>query len=324
MPDARLIDQRIIEFAGRRHGIVTTRQMLRLDVSRSAIDRRIASGWLVRLLPGVFAVATHGVDVSIETFRMAAVSSVAQPAALGMRTAFELHDIWTRRPRPGDPAVEVHLVVPRVVRSYGRGWLRLHRSTDICSEDIVIHDAMEVTSVARTLCDGGTFLTPYQLANMVGRAAYLHGLDRAAMSTISARRARAPGSAVVRTALALHASGSAGTKSWTEDRLLAAITSARLPIPAVNVRGITGLAGYEPDLAWLVPRLIVEVDGGGHELPGEREADAERDAWLEAHGWTVIRLESREVWRSLPQAVALVAEALDPPRKTNSRPRTRR
>ncbi len=171
-------------------------------------------------------------------------------------------------------------------------------------------DSMEVTSVARTLCDGGTFLTKFQLANMIDRAAYVHGLDRPSVSTIVGRRVRAPGSAVVRSALALHDSGSVGTKSWTEDRLLEAIISARLPTPAVNVRGITGLAGYEPDLAWLSVRLVVEVDGGSHELPGERQADAERDAWLAANGWNVIRFPSHDVWRSLPQCVSSVRRAL--------------
>ncbi|MEQ7156597.1 MAG: hypothetical protein B7Z42_05465 [Brevundimonas sp. 12-68-7] len=40
-------------------------------------------------------------------------------------------------------------------------------------------------------------------------------------------------------------------------------------------------------------RLIVELDGGVHDL--RLEADATRDAWLTKNGWTVLRFRNQAV-----------------------------
>ena len=86
-------------------------------------------------------------------------------------------------------------------------------------------------------------------------------------------------------ALALHASGSAGTKSDGEDRFLELIPE--LPAPRINVE----VEGFEVDFAW--SDLIVEIDGPGHERPRTRAEDGERDARLAAAGYTIVRVSSR-------------------------------
>jgi very-short-patch-repair endonuclease len=46
-----------------------------------------------------------------------------------------------------------------------------------------------------------------------------------------------------------------------------------------------------PDFRWPDHRLIVEADGGPwHDQKVAREEDAERQAWLEAHGERVLRV----------------------------------
>ena len=49
-------------------------------------------------------------------------------------------------------------------------------------------------------------------------------------------------------------------------------------------------------------RLIVEVDGGVHRLTAAR--DAERDAWLAAQGYRVLRFSGRRVELELAAVVA--------------------
>ncbi|KPF73653.1 hypothetical protein IP78_14690 [Brevundimonas sp. AAP58] len=53
------------------------------------------------------------------------------------------------------------------------------------------------------------------------------------------------------------------------------------------------LGPYIADFACPSIRLIVELDGGVHDL--RIEADAKRDAWLTANGWTVLRFRNQAV-----------------------------
>ena len=50
------------------------------------------------------------------------------------------------------------------------------------------------------------------------------------------------------------------------------------------------LGGYVVDFAILPARLVIEIDGSIHGSEGARQADAERQAWLEAQGWQVLRI----------------------------------
>ena len=46
-----------------------------------------------------------------------------------------------------------------------------------------------------------------------------------------------------------------------------------------------------PDFRWPEQRLVIEADGGAwHDHKLARENDAERQAWLEAHGEQVVRV----------------------------------
>ena len=55
------------------------------------------------------------------------------------------------------------------------------------------------------------------------------------------------------------------------------------------------IGAYRVDFVCLRGRVIVEVDGGVHALPGKAEHDAKRDAWLSAEGFVVLRFRDREI-----------------------------
>ena len=55
------------------------------------------------------------------------------------------------------------------------------------------------------------------------------------------------------------------------------------------------IGAYRVDFVCLRRRVIVEVDGGVHALPGKAEHDAKRDAWLSAEGFVVLRFRDREI-----------------------------
>ena len=52
---------------------------------------------------------------------------------------------------------------------------------------------------------------------------------------------------------------------------------------------------YIADFVCLPAKLIVEIDGGYHQLPEQQSSDSEREQWLEEQGFTVIRFTNEEV-----------------------------
>jgi hypothetical protein len=97
-------------------------------------------------------------------------------------------------------------------------------------------------------------------------------------------------SAVLRKALSLYQSGSAGTKSVLEDRFLHFVEQFGLVEPEVNVKlPVEHGQEIEVDFFWPSIGLCVEVDGIGHDRVRTRNQDLERDQLLAAMGWTVMR-----------------------------------
>ncbi len=53
-------------------------------------------------------------------------------------------------------------------------------------------------------------------------------------------------------------------------------------------------------------RLIVEADGGAHRAPDVALRDAQRDAWLNARGYRVLRFANAEIERDLERVLAQI------------------
>jgi len=75
---------------------------------------------------------------------------------------------------------------------------------------------------------------------------------------------------------------------------------------------------YVVDMACHHARLIIEVDGDTHGAPAQLRRDLQRDAFLRAQGYTVLRIPNVEVLRN-PQGVYLAVETA-----LAGRPRSRR
>jgi hypothetical protein len=155
--------------------------------------------------------------------------------------------------------------------------------------DLTIHRGIPVTTMARTLVDLTDVLTEHQLANVIHEAAFRNRFSERATR---AAMARAPGRklAALERALAMHAGGSAGTKSELEDQFLAQLPTS-LPSPLVNAGVQTPHKLIEVDFVWPAARLCVEVDGHGHERPRTQQEDAERDRLLNQAGFEVVRVK---------------------------------
>ena len=99
-----------------------------------------------------------------------------------------------------------------------------------------------------------------------------------------------PAAAAASRLRAILADGPAPTRSELEDVVLDLILRGGLPGPDVNVPLILGGRRVIPDFRWPDRQLVVEADGAAwHDDPLARDADAERQALLEAHGERVLR-----------------------------------
>jgi very-short-patch-repair endonuclease len=97
------------------------------------------------------------------------------------------------------------------------------------------------------------------------------------------------------------------TRSEAEERFLALIRAAELPVPELNVL----VDGYEVDFLWREQRVAVEVDGFRfHSSRRAFERDRRRDADLQNLGFSVLRLTWRQVVDESHATIARTARAL--------------
>ncbi len=72
----------------------------------------------------------------------------------------------------------------------------------------------------------------------------------------------------------------------------------------------THLHGEEVDCHWPQSKLVIEVDGPGHERPAAKHNDARKDAKLRAAGYTVLRFTDVEVERRPDEVLARLLRCL--------------
>ncbi|HUB77054.1 MAG TPA: DUF559 domain-containing protein [Solirubrobacteraceae bacterium] len=165
-----------------------------------------------------------------------------------------------------------------------------------------------VTTVPRTLLDLADVVGEDRLRRAVREAFVRRRVDerrlRAAVERGNGRRG-------ARRLAALLADGPTATRSELEDRFLELLRAHGLPRPGVNVR-LGGLPRpVEADFLFADARLVVETDGARfHDNRIAREADAMRQAMLEAAGYRVLRVTWRQVTREPQQTARRVRAAL--------------
>jgi very-short-patch-repair endonuclease len=67
----------------------------------------------------------------------------------------------------------------------------------------------------------------------------------------------------------------------------------RLPQEGTHFRRQVALGPYVADFICLAAKLVIELDGDQHGTDKALRYDADRTAWLEANGLTVLRFTNR-------------------------------
>jgi hypothetical protein len=278
--------------AAAQHGVIRTEQIGR---DSAAIRRAVLAGALHPKYRGVYAVGHP--RLSREGEWLAAVYAAGEGSALASFSGGQYWQISRFR----EPAILV--ATPRRRRPQDGFEIvpaRLRKG------EWLVRDAIPVCTVPRILFDMSRALLPEQLANVIFEAEFHKRWDPRAI-----RRTNP----TLRKAIALHESGSAGTRSGLEDRFLKLIRGAGLPEPVINTKHL----GFELDFRW--PGLNVEIDGQQHDRARNRRDDRIQDAVLREHGFVVLRFREADLDRPETVLRRLAATRLAAPSR-RAGPRT--
>jgi hypothetical protein len=164
-------EKAIAVVAGRQHGYITRKLLLAIGLGRRAVQHRVATGRLIRVHAGVYAVG-HVNRTPIARAH-AAFLACGDKAALSHGSAASL---WGFR-KHWDTPFEVTVVSHR-----RRAGIKVHRSGTLARADVTRHHGIRVTSPARTVLDYARHLTGKRLSRFVNDALstpYLHVPDLA-------------------------------------------------------------------------------------------------------------------------------------------------
>jgi hypothetical protein len=237
------VEQIARRIADHSHGVVTRAELLRAGVTRSEIARRLRSGYLVPVHPGVYRVGHRA--PSTEARYLAAVKACGGDARLCGPAAAHLLGIVKGRPPPPE------VVAPTKRRVKG---VRTHRrSYPYRADEVTSWKGIPVTSPARTLVDLAAVLSEADLALAFHHAAIRHHITPARVEDVLARRPNSPGAGKLRTVL--HGEARVAL-SKLERRFLALLRQAGVPLPQTN----RPAEGRRVDCRWPDHRLTVELD----------------------------------------------------------------
>ncbi len=254
---------------------------------------------------GVYAVG-HRV-LSPDGYRMAAVLASGPNAVLSHRSAAAA---WGVRPTARS---RVEVTTPARSGRRGPPRVEIHRVTALAVDDVTCLRNLPITTIARTLLDLATVLSPHALERAVNQAEVLQVLDVTAVRAAIDRTPNRKGTKHLRAILSVPSPGP--TRSKLEYRFLALCRRGDVQIPRLNTHVDTGGRLVEVDALWPQERLVAELDGGAvHHTPKAFEDDRAKDAALAARGYLVVRFtwhrithEPRAVQAELRRILALRA-----------------
>lgn len=284
-------DAAVAALADRQHGVVARRQLLAAGLSSGAVKERTASGLLVPVHRGVYALG--GRPRSRSTHFMAAVLAAGDLAAISHISAAHLHGLLH-----GETA-RTHVTTP--TRAGQRPGLIVHHCGAWAEGERTEVDGIPCTSVARTLADLAATEPARRLERALEEAERRGLFDGATVDRILSRR-RA-GQRALRAALA-DFSGSTMTRSGLEEAFLDLVRGAGLPEPELNVSLALGGGRFaEIDALWREAQLAVELDSeryhrGRRAFHGDRAKQAELLATLDLRPlrFSDLQVERRPEW----------------------------
>jgi very-short-patch-repair endonuclease/predicted DNA-binding transcriptional regulator AlpA len=298
------IDDRIEERASQRRQLITRDELSALGMSRSAVYRRLETGRLRRLLPGVLTTAPPPDPVA----RLELAHCLWHPAAVVSHSGAAEH--WGIRRAPKD---RVEITVPTGLRVRTRAVV--HYSNRLPDHHIVeTIDGGRVTTVARTVFDLGGLLDAHAHLSIIEDARNKGLCTDPELGEVYADltgRGRRGSAAWDRVRL-LTARSSRPTMSELELDLQQALVESGLP-PAVQQHPVELPFGRQAyiDLAYPDINLAIEIDHSHwHTGPSAVAKSNARRIGLTLRGWHVVPFMEHDIEKRIQYCVAVVRTLL--------------
>jgi very-short-patch-repair endonuclease len=158
-------------------------------------------------------------------------------------------------------------------------------------KDMRSRRGLRLTSPPRTILDLSYLIDAEELEGVVAEAAFRGLASETELRDQVAGNAGKCGVANLRRVLGL-VGGPQRTRSQGERAMLRLLRKARITGYEANAR----IHGYEVDLLWRHPGVVVELDGwDGHSSRIAFERDRLKAATLNSHGMTVIPITGRQL-----------------------------
>jgi predicted transcriptional regulator of viral defense system len=155
--------RRVARLAGRQHGVVTRAQLLALGLSTSKIGRWLASGRLIALHAGVYALGHAALSQRGRWY--AATVACGPRAVLSHGSAAALWELRGSQPRL------FHVTIPGSGGCDAPSGVRLHRYRSLDpAHDVTVRDAIPATTVERTVFDLTLALPPRKVRRVFAQA----------------------------------------------------------------------------------------------------------------------------------------------------------
>jgi very-short-patch-repair endonuclease len=280
------------DFLRRHDGVITLAQALQAGLSRDAVNRRVRTGRWRRCSQGVFFAEDHAFTDTARV-RSAVWGYGDNAVATGVTAA------WWHQLTQAAPSV-VEVTVPRARRLRFAPGTRLRRR-DLRPADVIERHGLRVTTMELTAIeaavrqDGGPALMDTALQQHT---------ELPALWTAHVRNKGRHGSPRAR--IYLQAAGD-GSRSKAE----------RLFVSLLKQHNFTGwianhpVGGYVVDVAFVGPRVAVEIDGWAyHSDPEAFGRDRNRQNALVLRGWRVLRFTWRDLTERPEQVIAELERAI--------------
>lgn len=282
----------VASVAGGQFGRISWAQLRSLNITQSTIQRWLNTGYLSRLLPGVYAVGHTARTTEAEL--MAAVLYAGPGAMLSHATAAWWVGLADSRP------YMIDVSTPRRCRSLPG--IRVHGRRSV---ERSWHRNIPVTPFPQTMIDYASRAPLSKVRRALAQADYDGGLNVAAIE--AALGSGRTGCAKLRLALAQHQPELARTKSDLEVVFFELCERHGLPLPELNAR----IARWEVDALWRRHRVAVELDGPrNHSSTGQVRRDRRRELALRAAALIVLRYSDEQLEHQEAAVAAEVREVL--------------
>ena len=277
----------LTQIADAHYGAIQREHLTGLDLSESAIDRLLQSGFLRPMFPRVYRLpgAAPSWHLRLEAARMS-----AGPEALAFRQSAAA--LW------GLPHIEgiVEIVTTRRVRPVDGIVVRRRQCWP--PQDEATRARIATTSIERTLLDLAAILTPPKLRAAVdtARRLKLTTVERIAERLELTARSGRNGITAMRNVLS-ELADDGGTESALERDFLALLRRWKIPEPVAQYPVIVdGHVIARLDFAYPELRIGIELDGYAHHSGIEAfERDRRRLVQLTTLGWRILPFTHAQV-----------------------------